>query len=139
MEQPQPFFQSQFLQVGIQLAQAAGQIHLQPLKKGSGFLHCLFFHRNSDEHFPDHIIAFPGFLFHHLIVFFSVMIQPLPFQSHQLCVFKLLPIHLVIDQADLAGNIGGQHIDHRTPSQKHLLLPLHGGHRIIDVGKTPCF
>ena len=139
VEQPQPFFQSQFLQVGIQLAQAAGQIHLQPLKKSPGFLHRLFFHRNSDEHFPDHIIAFSGFLFHHIIVFCSVMIQPIPFQSHQLSCFKFFPIHLVIDQTDLAGNIGGQHIDHCTPGQNHLLLPLHGGHRIIDVGKTPCF
>ena len=104
MEDPQPFHGVQLLAVGVQMAQAGGDVRRHPVEKGAGLLDIFPVDGEGDIPLLHHAVGGVRHLVHeHGIVLRPVAVQVVVLPWNEYFLLKVLPVQAFIVDGDLGG------------------------------------
>ena len=137
VEDPQALDGVQFLAVGVQFIEPAGDIIGNAVKKSSGLIYIFLVGGDGDVPLLHHAVGRVGDLVReHGVVLSPVAVQEIPAGREEDGFLKVLAVEPLVVDGDLGGGAGVQRVEQFGVIQEHRRLVLFGGDGVVDVRKT---
>ena len=137
MEDPQTLDGVQFLAVGVQLIEPAGDVADDTVKKSPGLIYIFLVGGDGDVPLLHHAVGCVGDLVReHGIVLGPVSVQKIPAGREKDGFLEVLAVEPLVVDGDLGGGAGVQRIEQFGIIQEHRRLVLFGGDSVVDIRKA---
>ena len=137
MEDAEPVIVPGRLDAGVQAGKGLLKICPGPAEIGSAFLHFSLGDGKGHKAFLNQVGALGRPVFHNLVGFLPVVIQPVLPIGQQDAALKLGGVQPVVDDGNLGGGIGGERVQRGTVGREDAVLRLLGGGDVVHIRQLP--
>lgn len=137
MEDAEPVIVSGRLDAGVQAGKGLLKISPGPPEIGPAFLNFSLGDGKGHKALLDKVVALGRPVFHDLVGFLPVVIQPVIPIGQQDAALKLGGVQPVVHNGDLGGGVGGQRVQRGTVGREDAVLRLLGGGDVVHIRQLP--